>query len=51
MESYTDLHLQLQFVYFFGNERLCIDRSNDWQYILRASKMAGNLSYWILSLT
>ena len=29
MESYTDLDLYLQFVCFFRNERLYIDRSDD----------------------
>ena len=29
MEFYTDLYLHLQFVYFFRNERLYIDRFND----------------------
>ena len=29
MESYTDLDLHFQFVFFFRNERGYIDRSND----------------------
>ena len=29
MEFYTDLYLHLQFVCFFRNERLYIDRFND----------------------
>ena len=29
MESYTDLDLDLQFVWFFRNEHLYMDRSND----------------------
>ena len=33
MESYTDLDLHLQFVCFFCNERLYIDRSNEQKYI------------------
>ena len=42
MESYTDLDLHLQFVCFFRNKRLYIDRSNDQKYILPTSKLTGN---------
>ena len=39
VESYTDLELHLQFVCFFCNEHLYIDRSNDYKYILQTSKL------------
>ena len=45
MECYTDLDLHLQFVCFFRNQRLCVDRSNDEKYIVSTSKLMGNLSY------
>ena len=44
IESYTDLDLHLQFVCLFHNERLYIDCSNDYKYILPTSKLTGNLS-------
>ena len=51
MVSDTDLDLHLQFVCFLRNERLYIDRSNDYKYVLPTSKLTGNLSWWILSLS
>ena len=45
MESYADLDLHLQFVCFFPNELLYIDRSNrskDQKYILPTLKLTGN---------
>ena len=43
MESYTDLCLHLQFVCFFQNERLYIDKSNGWNYILPTTKITVNI--------
>ena len=43
MESYTDLDSHLQFVCFFHNERLYIDKSNGWNYILPTTKITINV--------
>ena len=51
MESYTNLDLHLQFVSFFHNKHLYMDGSNDEKNILPTSRLLGDLSCEILSLT